>query len=107
MVISFVLVILIAVGGMSLTYLVADDKPLLWRLAAGNIVGAAVFGTIAFILACVVGFGPATIVGSLAITLVPIALLWRVDTRSRFRHDIAKARGKIEGGNIKKFRAFA
>ena len=43
MLISIVTLTLIAFAGMSLTYLVTDEERFMWRLAVGNIVGAAVF----------------------------------------------------------------
>ena len=107
MLISALLIILIAVGGLGLTYLVADEEPLMWRLAAGNIIGSAVFGLIAFVAACLFGFGPVTIIISLGITLLPLILLRQRETRIKFRHDWAKAKGKFQGGNLKRFRGFA
>ena len=68
MLISLLLIVLIACAGLALTYLLTDEEPLMWRLAAGYIIGSAVFGLIAFAAACIVGFGPVTIVISLAIT---------------------------------------
>ncbi len=107
MLISLILLTLIAIGGMSLTYTVANDKPLMWRLAAGNIVGSAVFGIVAFAAACIFGFGPVTIIVSLAATLLPVALLRQRETRIKFKHDWAKAKGKFQGGNLKRFKQFA
>ena len=107
MLISLLLIILIALGGMSLTYLVAEEEPLMWRLAAGNIVGSAIFGLVAFAAACIFGFGAVTIIVSLAVTLLPLALLRRRETRIKFRHDWAKAKGKFQGGSAKRFKQFA
>jgi len=61
MLISVLLIILIAFGGMMLTYTVAKDERFMWRLAAGNIVGSAIFGLAAFAAACLFGFGRATV----------------------------------------------
>ena len=107
MLISLLLLTLIALGGMSLTYLVADDEPFMWRLAAGNIVGSAIFGLVAFIAACIFGFSAVTILVALAVTLLPLVLLRRRAIRIKFRHDWAKAKGTFQGGNFKKFRRFA
>lgn len=107
MLISLLLLTLIAFGGMSLTYLVADDEPFMWRLAAGNIVGSAIFGLVAFIAACIFGFSAVTIFASLAITMLPLVLLRRRDVRQKFRRDWTKAKGTFQGGNFKKFRRFA
>ena len=50
MVLSFILLLLLTVSGLSLTYLFAEDEPLLWRLGAGSVVGSAVFGLVCFFL---------------------------------------------------------
>ncbi len=107
MLISLLLITFIALGGMSLTYLVTDDEPLMWRLAAGNIVGAAVFGLVGFAMACLFGFGPVTILLSLVITLLPLLLLLKKNFRGNFLHDWAKAKGKFHGGGVKRVRQFA
>ncbi len=92
---------------MSLTYLVAQEESFLWRVSAGSVVGSAIFGLVAFTAACVIGFTPVTILVSLAVTLTPLILLRRRDLRARFRHDWTKAKGKLQGGNLKKVRVFA
>ena len=107
MLISLFVLTLIAAGGMALTYLVADEEPFMWRLMAGSIAGSAIFGLVAFIAACLIGFGPVTIGASLIVTLLPVGLLSRPDIRRNFLHDWAKAKGKFVGANVKKFRAFA
>ncbi|MEO6655301.1 MAG: hypothetical protein ABIO36_04400 [Pyrinomonadaceae bacterium] len=107
MLISLVLLTLIAAGGMSLTYLVADDESFLWRLSAGTIAGSAIFGLVAFVVACVIGFSPVTILASLGVTLLPIGLLRKGENRRRFLNDWAKAKGKLQGTSLKKFWRFS
>ncbi len=107
MLISLTLIILIALGGMMLTYLVAEDERFMWRLAAGNIVGSAIFGLTAFAAACVFGFGAATILVSLGVTLLPLLLLQNRAVRSNFLHDWAKAKGKLQGGGGKRIKSVA
>ena len=107
MLISLLLLTLITLGGMSLTYLVTDDEPLMWRLAAGNVIGSAVFGLVAFASACIFGFGAVIIIASLGVTMLPLLLLRRRESRSKARHDWAKAKGRFQGGNLKRFRSFA
>ncbi len=107
MLISLLLITLIALGGMSLTYLVADDEPLMWRLATGNIVGSAIFGLVAFAAACIFGFGAVTIILSLVVTMLPLILFRQREKRVKLRHDWAKAKGRFQGGNVKRFRSFA
>ncbi|MEP6788524.1 MAG: hypothetical protein ABJB40_08835, partial [Acidobacteriota bacterium] len=104
---SLILLTLIVAGGLPLTYLVAKEGSLLWRLAAGSVVGSAIFGLVGFVLACVAEFSPVTILIAFAVTMAPLALLRRREIRSALLSDWAKAKGKLQGGNIKKFRAFA
>jgi hypothetical protein len=107
MLISFLLLALIASGGVALTYVIARDEPLMWRLSAGSIVGSTAFGVIAFTAACLIGFNAGTIIGSLIITMLPLLLMRQPEYRSRFRHDWAKAKGKFQGVNAKKLLGFA
>ena len=107
MLISLLFLALIASGGMAVTYLVADEKPLLWRLSTGTIIGSAAFGLIAFVMACLAGFGLITLVISLAISMVPLLLLRQGGNRKRFLRDWAKAKGTLQGANFKKFRRFS
>ena len=107
MLISLLLLTIIAIGGMALTYLIENDEPLIWRLAAGTVIGSAVFGLVTFVAACIFGFSSVVVLVSLAITLSPVLLLRRRDIPDRFANDRAKARGKLDGANFKKFRAFA
>jgi len=106
MLISLLLLFLIACGGVALTYLITDDEPLLWRFAAGNVIGSAVFGTACFLLAMAFGFQPLVIVVGLALTLVPMGLL-RGKRRSVLIHDWAKSKGKLQGANLTKALNFA
>ena len=105
MVISLVLLTLIAFSGLALTYIVVKDESFMWRLCAGSIIGSAMFGVVVFAVCYVAGvFTPATLIVSLVITLLPILLLWkRPDYQKRFLHDWAKAKGKTQGLNARKF----
>lgn len=102
MLISLIFIALIAFGGMALTYLVVDDEPFMWRLSAGSIVGSAVFGLIVFVAGFFVGFNSVTIFISLAITLAPALMLRQSPYKKTFLHDWAKAKGTMEGVNLKK-----
>ena len=106
MLISALIIIVLAFGGMALTYLVADDETFMWRLAVGNVVGSAVFGIAAFVLALLFGFSVASAIVAIVITLLPIAVLQKRERRSKFLHDWVKAKGKLQGGNIKRFAGF-
>ncbi|NOT47611.1 MAG: hypothetical protein HOP17_07650, partial [Acidobacteria bacterium] len=55
MLISIILVLAIAAGGLAITYLIETDEPPLWRFAAGTVIGSAIFGTATFAIALLVG----------------------------------------------------
>ncbi len=105
MVITLPLLLLIALSGLALTYLVVDDEPFMWRLCAGSIAGSTIYGAVVFAVCFVAGvFTPATLIVSLIISLLPLLLLWkRPDIQKRFLHDWAKAKGKTQGMSTTKF----
>ena len=94
--------LVIAAGGFALTYLIENDEPFLWRAAVGAVIGSAIFGTISFVLAMFVGLNAATVIAALAINLMPIALITRGHRQKTFKHDWAKAKGKLQGANVAK-----
>jgi len=106
MLISLSIVAAITAGGLGVTYLIEREEPLMWRLAAGNVIGSAVFGTVGFCLAMAFGLNAATIAGSLVITLLPIGLLLNTERRKTFDHDLAKAKGKLQGSKSTKILPF-
>lgn len=106
MLISILVISFITLGGLALTYLVAHEKTLMWRLATGNILGSAIFGLIAFIAASLFGFGVATIVASVVITMAPLALFRRVSHRSELKNNWAKAKGRFQGFGPSRLRGF-
>src|ERR1043166_3539418 len=105
MVISLVLLTLLALRGLGLTYLVVDDESFMWRLAAGSLAGSTLFGAVVFAVCFIAGvFTPSLLILSLAISLLPLLLLWkRSDIQKSFLHDWAKAKGKTQGWNASKF----
>ena len=107
MFISLILIALLASGGMALTYLVAREKPMLWRLSAGTVIGSAIFGIASFVAASLAGFSVPVLIVALAITLLPLLLLRRPDIRENFLHDWAKAKGTLQGANARKMRHLA
>lgn len=105
MVIALVLLGLLALSGLALTYLVVEDESFMWRLAAGSIAGSTMYGAVVFAV-CYVGgvFTPALLLLSLAISLLPLLLLWkRADIQKQFLHDWAEAKNKTQGWDAKKF----
>lgn len=106
MFLSLLLIALIAFGGLALTYVLADDEPMMWRLAAGNIVGSAVFGTAALLLACAAGLNVVTVLAALAMTVLPVLLLKRNPFRKQFAQDKTRAKDKMQGANRRKVPQF-
>jgi hypothetical protein len=106
MLISALLILLVASGGLPISYFLDDDEPFLWRVSAGVIVGSVVFGTASFVLACFVGLGIATF-ASLALTLSPLILFRNKKRWRRFRTDWQRAKDKMQGGSWAKFLRFA
>ncbi|MDQ3130859.1 MAG: hypothetical protein M3Q99_08875 [Acidobacteriota bacterium] len=104
---SFTLILLITFGGLALTYLFAEDEPILWRLAAGNIVGSAVFGLVGFVVANFFGLSAATVTIALLIALSPLLLFRRKRFRRRFWGDWKQAIHRNQGVNAKKIRRLA
>ncbi|MBV9217134.1 MAG: hypothetical protein JO053_13270, partial [Acidobacteria bacterium] len=106
MLISLIALLITASGGTALTYAVAREKPLLWRICTGNIVGSALCGTVAFVLSCLFGLTIWVAVASLVLTALPTLIFFRVRERSMLAHDWQMARGKLQGANAKKIASF-
>jgi len=102
MIISIIVILLTTLGGLGLTYLIFEDKPLMTRLAAGNIIGAAIFALAGFILASFLGLTALIVVLALIITLLPALLFRDKARRGRLKLDWARAKGKLDGANFQK-----
>ena len=107
MLISFILIALIAFGGLALTYLFAREGSFLWRLAAGNIIGSTIFGTIGFLVACLFGLSAPTVLFALLIVVLPLFLFREKDFRDKFAADWNGALAKMRGTNFKTFLRFS
>src|SRR6185369_687226 len=107
MILTFLLIFLITCGGTALSYLYEKEDSLLVRLAAGNVVGSAIFATVGFLFACFFGLRAATVLIAAFITLLPLALLTGKDYRRQFKSNLNKARGKLDGANFRKILKFA
>lgn len=103
MLISLVLVIIVTAGGLAVSYLFDDDAPFLWRLSAGSIIGSAIFGTVAFLLAMAVGLNVGSVVAATIITGAPVTLFYRDRYRRRFAQDRMLARDRLQGTSRRKF----
>ena len=102
MLISLAIILAIASGGFALTYLIENDEPFLWRLAAGSVIGSAIFGTASFVIALAAGLNIGSVAAALILTLLPILLVVRGSRRRLFDHDRGRAIGKMQGANLSK-----
>jgi hypothetical protein len=107
MFVSLIFILLLTISGLSLTYLFAEDEPLLWRFAAANVVGSTIFGLVCFLAACFFGFAQTTILLSLFASLLPLILFGKKDLQARFSNDLQTARKNLEGTDLNKFLSFA
>ncbi len=106
MFVSLILILILTVGGLSLTYLFAEDEPLMWRLCAGNVVGQTIFGLVCFLIACFFGLNSATILIALLITALPLILLTQKNIKKSFSADWRAAKLNLEGADFDKFLKF-
>lgn len=102
MISSFVILSLISSGGLILTYLYEKDDTFLARLAAGNIIGSAIFATVCFVLACGFGLSFWTASAALLLTLAPLVLVSRQKLKVKLARDWQRAKGKLDGANLRK-----
>ena len=107
MLISLVILLFVTLGGLALTYLVEREEPLMWRVAAGNVVGCALFGSIAFLLAMILGPSAGTVIAALVLTAAPAVLLLKGPRREALMRDWGRAKGKLDGANMGKILRFA
>ncbi|MGQ0542811.1 MAG: hypothetical protein ACT4O9_13310 [Blastocatellia bacterium] len=99
---AFLFIIAISVGGFALTYLFEDEEPFLWRLAAGNVIGSAIFGTAGFVSALFFGLNAASVFIALVFTLIPVVFILNGERRKLFERDRVKAKGKLQGASLGK-----
>jgi hypothetical protein len=107
MILTFLFIFLITCGGTALTYLYEKEDSLLGRLAAGNVVGAAIFATFGFLLACAFGLNEATVFITLAVTLLPLLLFRNRNYQRRYKADLNKAKNRLKNSSFRGFRRFA
>jgi len=106
MLISILLILILAVGGFALSYLIDSDGPFLWRSAAGVVLGSAIYGTTTFLIACFTGLAVASPVG-IVLTLTPLLIFRDRERRKHFRTDWQRAKNKMQGGSPAKILRFA
>ncbi|MFN6962635.1 MAG: hypothetical protein ACK4S4_02595 [Pyrinomonadaceae bacterium] len=107
MLLSILLIMATTAGGLAVTYVMRErDEPLMWRLAAGSVIGSVICGTAAFALSLAAGLGIATAAVSIAVAMAPLLLFTDYGRRHELRRDLQRARGKLDGATPAKFRAF-
>ena len=107
MLIAILFIFILSLGGIAVTYFFEKDEPMLWRAAAGSIIGQCVFGTILFLLSFGFGLGTVSILVAAVLTLLPILFVYKGENKRILNHDWVKAKGKLEGANLQKFAAFS
>ena len=106
MLISILLLVPIVLGGLTLTYVFDDDGPLMWRGAAGLVIGSAIYGTLVFLIACFIGLGLAAPVG-LLLVISPLVLFRDKHRLNKLKIDKQRATNKLQGGSWSKLLRFA
>ncbi len=104
MAVSLLTILVITLSGLSLTFLFAKSETFLWRLAAGNIVGSAVFGSIGFIIANFFGLSLFTAAAAFAIASLPIFLLRGKDVKRQLKEEWQWGLDKTQGVSFKRLR---
>ncbi len=104
MAVSLITILVITLSGLSLTFLFAKSETFLWRLAAGNIVGSAVFGLVGFIIVNFFGLSLFTVAAALAIGSLPIFLLRRKAVKRQLKEEWQWGLDKTQGVSFKRLR---
>lgn len=104
---TLLLIIATTAGGFALTYFFASGKKFLWRVAAGNVIGSAIFGTALFLSATLLGFDAVAILVALAITVSPAAIFFSRPKKAELRQDWAVAKGRLSGAGLVRLSSFA
>ncbi|MBX3243131.1 MAG: hypothetical protein KF685_01530 [Acidobacteria bacterium] len=106
MILSALLIALMTAGGLAVTYALDEDKPMLWRISAGCVIGMTVFGTAGFLVSFIFGLSVAAVIISLLITMLPLMLFRDERRRKQFYQDKDRAFGKLQGASVRKFLPF-
>ena len=89
MIFTFLLLLITMAGGVAITYFYDDDAPLIVRLAAGAIIGSALFGLAGFLLALVFGLNLASVSIAALLCALPLIVFRRDEFRRRLQKDFA------------------
>jgi len=107
MILSILILMFICAGGFPLTYVIEGQKTFLWRVAAGVVIGSALFGTLTFLLSVLGGLSNVTVAGALILAVSPAALFFDGRRRTELTRDWARAKGKLQGASTPKLLRFA
>ena len=75
-------------------------------MSAGNIIGAAIFGTLGFVIANFAGLSIVTVLVALVISALPLVLFSKKDIQKKFKRDWDSAKGKLQGANYQRTLGF-
>ncbi|MCA1589213.1 MAG: hypothetical protein LC734_02245 [Acidobacteria bacterium] len=106
MVLSLLLVLIVTIGGLAVSYLIDSEERLLWRLAAGNVIGSAIFGTATFVIGLAGGLTVSSAIFALAFTMLPLILFLDATRRDRLRRDWKGAKDSLNNANFSKALSF-
>jgi len=101
MLLSIFLIVLLSVGSLPLTFLFARDRGLLWRLAVGNVLGSAICGTSALVLATAFGLSVAVAAISIVLACLPLVLLVLPNIRGKALSVWTNAKTQLSGGETR------
>lgn len=107
MLLSLLTILLVTISGAAITYLYSKEDSLMVRLAAGNVIGQALWGTIGLIVFSIAGFSTTTVLIALVISLLPLAILFlKADIKEKFSRDLQSAKDKLQNATLKRFLNF-
>ena len=99
MLLSLAILLPISFGGLALTYLFAFERPLLWRVSAGCVIGTVVCGTAALVLGCLAGLSAGTATASVLVALAPAVVFAINENQKALIGDWRRAKGRLQGSD--------
>ena len=100
MLISLIIILILAFSGFALTYLFADEETFLWRIAAGNIIGAAIFGTLGFVIANFAGLSIVTVLVALVISALPLDFIFKKRYSEKIQARLGQREREVAGREL-------
>ncbi len=81
------ILLIAAIGGFALTYLFDDNSPVLYRVAAGSVIGMAIFGFAGAILGFAIGLSMLSVLIAAIISALPVLILRDAALRDKLAAD--------------------